>query len=224
MSEEAGNRVGENLRQHRHRVASGSSLASSSSMFFHSWGDIGRVIAATSIVFTFIIAIMRVVGPQALAKMSPFDMVFTVTLGSMMGAVALTKSITISEAATAIVTLLALQEAVRWIQARSLKAHHTVRQTPRVLLWDGQLLEDRLEGNNISADEVRSAVRKAGLMSLKDAQLVVLENDGEWSVVKKEHASDDVSAIYGLPIPGIPDNSPKDQGHLSRPASNYKIP
>lgn len=199
-------------------------MRSVESMFFHSWSDIGRVIAATSIVFVFIIGVMRVVGPQALAKMSPFDMVFTVTLGSMMGAVALTKSITISEAATAIVTMLALQEAVRWIQARSVRAHHTVRQTPRVLLWDGQLLDDRLKENNISADEVRAAVRKAGLMSLNDVQVVVLENDGEWSVVKKEDASDDVSAIYGLPIPGMPGNSPKDEGHIASPASNYKIP
>jgi ribose 1,5-bisphosphokinase PhnN len=31
-------------------------------------------------------------------------------------------------------------------------------------------------------DEIRAAVRTAGLRSLADAQVLVLENDGEWSV------------------------------------------
>ena len=193
-------------------------------MFFHSWYDIGRVVLVTTVVFFVIIAVMRIVGPQALAKMSPFDMVFTVTLGSIVAATSVTRGITITDGVAAIVTLLVLQEAVRWVQARKLGAHHLVRQPPRVLLWDGQLLEDRLEADSISADEVRAAVRKAGLLSLGQAQIVVLENDGEWSVVSKENASDDISAVYGLPIPGIPGNSPKKDGDHAQPTSNYRIP
>lgn len=193
-------------------------------MFFHSWSELGRVVVVTTMVFFFIITVMRLVGPQALAKMSPFDMVFTVALGSIVANAAVTKGVTVAGTAVAIATLLAWQEAVRWFQARKLAAHHLVRQAPRVLLWDGQLLEDRLRADSISADEVRAAVRKAGLLSLGQAQIVVLENDGEWSVVSKEKATDDISAVYGLPIPGIPGNSPKEDGDKAQPTSNYRIP
>lgn len=46
--------------------------------------------------------------------------------------------------AKALVTLLVRQEIIRWFQSRYLPAHHRVRQPPRVLLWDGVPLEDRL--------------------------------------------------------------------------------
>jgi hypothetical protein len=50
------------------------------------------------------------------------------------------------------------------------------------MLWDGALLEGRLRASSVSDDEISAAVRKAGLRSLADAQ-VVLDNVGEWSVV-----------------------------------------
>lgn len=193
-------------------------------MFFSSWEDIGRAVVVSSIVFFVIVAVMRVVGPQALAKMSPFDMVFTVMLGSVVATVAVTKGITIAEAVTAILTLLILQEIIRWAQSRFLKVHHAVRQAPSVVVWNGQLLEDRLESDNLSADEVRAAVRKAGHSSISAVKIVVLENDGEWSVVAIDHPEGDESAFHGLPIPGRPDNSPKSEGEFARTASNYRIP
>jgi uncharacterized membrane protein YcaP (DUF421 family) len=171
-------------------------------MFFHTWADIGRVALATTIIFLLMVALLRVVGQQALAKMSGFDMVSTVTLGSVTATVALTRGITVSEGAAVLLTVLVLQETIRWLQSRYLPVHHMVREPPRVVVWDGQLLEDRLRGTNVSADEVRAAVRKAGLRSISEVQVVVLENDGEWSVVARSDRPTDESALFGLPIPG----------------------
>lgn len=193
-------------------------------MFFDSWAQTANVVIASSVVFLFIVGVLRLVGPQALAKMSPFDIVFTVTLGSVVGSVALAHDVALCDGIVAIITLLVLQEAVRWVQSRSLVAHQMVRQPPRMLLWDGILLEDRLNANNISADEVRSAVRRAGLPSLGDAQAVVLENHGEWSVVPKGRDGSDYSALYGLPVPGIPDNSPKSDGNKATAAPTHRLP
>lgn len=193
-------------------------------MFFSSWTDIGRVVATTAAVFTLIVLLLRVVGAQAVARMSGYDMVATVTLGSIVATVAVTRGITVSEGVAALVTLVALQEAFRFAQARWLAAHHAVRQPPIVVLWDGTLLEDRLRKHSVSADEVRAAVRKAGLASLAEARVVVLENDGDWSVVSQAHADCDDSALYGLPIPGRPGNSPRDDGHQTRSAPRDRLP
>ncbi len=193
-------------------------------MFFHSWSGIGRVVAASAIIFVVIVAMLRLVGQQALAKMSGFDVVFTVTLGSVIASVVVFREIAVLEGVAALLTLLTLQEAVRWLQSRFLAIHHAVRQPPRVLLWDGQLLEDRLLESSVSADEIRAAVRKAGLRSLSDARIVVLENDGEWSVVAKHSAPSDETAFFGLPIPGRPGNGPAVEGEHAQPASAYRLP
>lgn len=193
-------------------------------MFFHSWARIGHVMIVSVIVFVMIVALLRVVGQQALARMSGFDVVFTVTLGSIIGTVAMTPDSAITEGLAAVVTLLGLQEIVRFLQARHLGVHHAVRQPPKVLVWDGVLLEDRLRATSVSADEIRAAVRKAGLRSLADARVVVLENDGDWSVVAKSSKDSDESAFYGLPIPGRPDNSPVDDADTAEPADARRLP
>jgi uncharacterized membrane protein YcaP (DUF421 family) len=192
-------------------------------MFFGSWSDIGRVVATSATVFVLIVVLLRVVGQQALAKMSGYDVVVTITLGSIVASVAVTKDVTVSEGLAALITLLVLQETMRWFQARYLRAHHFVREPPRVLLWSGQLLENRLLANSVSADEIRAAVRRAGLRSLSDVQLVVLENDGQWSVIPRSAPRGDDSALFGLPIPGRPGQSPSDDGAVT-PASPQRIP
>src|SRR5690349_14645168 len=163
----------------------GASFAPTDGMFFHSWSSVGEVVLASVTVFLVVVAMLRVVGQRALARMSGFDVVFTVTLGSVVATAAISRDVAVVDAIAALLTLLALQEIIRFLQSRSLRVHHTVREQPDVLLWDGELLEDRLRSTNISADEVRAAVRKAGLRSLSDARVVVLENDGDWSVVPK---------------------------------------
>lgn len=193
-------------------------------MFFHSWARIGHVMLASVIVFAVIVAMLRVVGQQALAKMSGFDVVFAVTLGSVIGTVVISRDVAITEAVAALLTLLGMQEVTRYVQSRSLAVHHAVRQPPRVMLWDGELLEDRLRASSVSADEIRAAVRKAGLRSLADARIVVLENDGEWSVVAKREGETDESAFFGLPIPGRPDNSPGDDASEAQPVGPRRLP
>jgi uncharacterized membrane protein YcaP (DUF421 family) len=193
-------------------------------MFFHSWSDIGRTVAVSTAAFVLIVTLLRIVGPQSLAKMSGFDVVFTVTMGSVIATVVVSRDVTLSQGIAALVTMLALQEIIRRFQSRFLPVHHLVRQAPRVLLWDGVLLEDRLRGSGVSADEIRAAVRKAGLRSLGDAQIVVLENDGEWSVIAKSAQRGDESALFGLPIPGRPGQSPSHGGATATPAPVNRLP
>lgn len=193
-------------------------------MFFHSWGDIGRVVIVSIIIFLAIVAMLRMVGQVALAKMSGYDIVFTVTLGSLVATVILTRTLTVSEALAAFITLLALQRGIRWLQARWLLMHHVVREAPNVVLWDGQLLEDRMRRSSISGDEVRAAVRRSGLRSLSDVRAVVLENDGDWSVVPKSSEESDESAFFGLPIPGRTNNSSAEDAENARPTTPYRIP
>ena len=193
-------------------------------MFFHSWASLGRVVLASATVFVLVVAMLRFVGQRALARMSGFDVVFTVTLGSVVAMGAISRDVALVDAIAALLTFLVLQEVIRFFQARSLGVHHVVRERPDVMLWDGHLLEDRLRESNISADEVRAAVRRAGLRSLSDARIVVLENDGEWSVIAKRDGPSDESALFGLPIPGRPQNSPGEDSAKAFPGRAHRLP
>lgn len=193
-------------------------------MFFDSWPEIAHVAFATALVFATVVILLRTVGAQAIAQMSGYDMVATVTLGSIVATVGVNRNVSIATGATALLTLVVLQEVLRFFQSRYLFAHHLVRSPAIVVLWEGMLLEDRLRQHRISADEVRAIVRRQGFASLADMRLVVLENDGEWSVIARGDAKGDDSALFGLPIPDRPNNSTDAEGHLAEPIGPLRLP
>ncbi|MFL5575555.1 MAG: DUF421 domain-containing protein [Gemmatimonadaceae bacterium] len=161
-------------------------------------------------IYVLIVVALRIAGERALAKMSGYDLIVTVALGSLVASIPLTSAISVADGAAAIVTFLVLQEVTRWLQARSRHVHHVVRERPHLVVWDGEFLEDRLKKISMTEDEVRAAVRRTGLLSMTQVQAVVLENDGEWSVLPRSDAKD-LSALDGLRIPYLlpPDEDPR---------------
>ena len=177
-----------------------------SGAFFDGWAHLLRSALSAAGIYLVIVAAIRVFGEKALAKMSGYDMIVTVALGSVVAALPLTRSVSIADAIAAAITFLGLQQVMRYFQARFHRVHTLVRERPRLLLWNGRLLEDRMLESDISADEVRAAVRRSGILSLKQVRAAILENDGEWSIIPQTSAPD-LSAMEGLLIPK--DNEPR---------------
>jgi hypothetical protein len=73
-------------------------LHPSRAMFFHSWSEVLRIVV--------VVAVLRFAGQQALAQMSGYDVIVTITLGSVVASVILTPTLTLTDALAAVVTLL----------------------------------------------------------------------------------------------------------------------
>ena len=140
--------------------------------------------------YIILVTALRVIGEQALAKMSAYDLIVTVALGNLLVAIPLSSDVTLTDGIVAIVTVLVLQEATRWLVKRSPKASKLIRERPHLVLWDGRPLPENMEQVNVIDEEIRAAIRREGLGSLAEAQAVVLETDGEWSVVPRSSAGD----------------------------------
>ena len=189
-------------------------------MLFHGWGSLIRISISAAAVYVLMVAALRMFGAKSLAKMSGYDLIISVAIGSLVAAIPITTGLALSDGIAAALTYLVLQEITRRWQARSLRVHHLVRERPHMVLWDGRLLEDRLRETSTTADEVRSAVRRAGLISFSEVQSVVLENDGEWSVIPRSKAPD-ISALDGLDVPGRPEKKAlADDAEVSLRASS----
>jgi len=184
--------------------------------FFDGWEQLLRSAISAAAIYLAIVAAIRVAGQKALAKMSGYDLIVTVALGSIVAALPLTTSVSIADAIAAAVTFLGLQQVTRYLQARNRRIHKLVRERPHLLLWNGRMLEDRMLQSDISADEVRAAVRRSGFSSLKQVRAAILENDGEWSVIPQSETPD-LSAMEGLLIP--------DSGEppASKPVANVHV-
>ncbi|MBV8760220.1 MAG: DUF421 domain-containing protein [Deltaproteobacteria bacterium] len=169
-------------------------------MLFSSWAQLGEVAAKGAITYLAVIIALRFFGMQALAQMSAYDLICTIALGSFVANLAFARDLSLASGLAGVIAVLVLQELMRYLIFRVRRVRKLVAEQPCVVVWRGAVLKDRLASFHIAMEEVRAAVRRAGLASFEEAQAVVLENDGNWSVVPRRESSD-LSAFDGLDCP-----------------------
>lgn len=169
-------------------------------MWFDSWSDIVRVLAVGAAAYVTVIVVLRLSGKRTLAKLNAFDWVVSVALGSTLATILLSKDVSWAEGATALALLAALQLVVAWTTTRLPGLRHAVTARASLLLEDGQVLSPALHAQRITVDEIRQAVRAAGIGDLSMVAAVVLESDGSLSVIAAEQAGNR-TALEGVRAP-----------------------
>jgi uncharacterized membrane protein YcaP (DUF421 family) len=153
-------------------------------MWFDSWSDIGRVVMAGAAVYAALIVMLRVTGKRTLSKWNAFDFVVTVAFGSTLASALLSDSVSVSEGVAALAMLVGLQYAVTWLSVRVDAFRRLVKGEPTLLVLRGRYREEAMRKARIPKEEVRAALRSHGLSSLSEAEAVVLETDGTFSVME----------------------------------------
>ncbi len=154
-------------------------------MLFGGWTSLLRVLVVGALAYITLVIFLRVSGKRTLSKMNAFDFVVTVALGSTLATVLLSDDVTLADGAAAFALLIGLQFTVTWSSIRVRWVRRMVTGEPLMLLHRGTLLQEALRKSRVTEDEVRAAVRQAGLASGNEAQAVVLETDGSISVVQR---------------------------------------
>src|ERR671939_474506 len=103
-------------------------------MLFDNWESVGRIALTAACIYVAVVAALRVLGEQALAKMSAYDLIVTVALGSLVAGIPLTEGITVVDGLAAIGTYLVLQEVTRCLLARLPGARKLVKAQPTLLV------------------------------------------------------------------------------------------
>ncbi|MDQ2076757.1 DUF421 domain-containing protein [Marinimicrobium sp. ABcell2] len=171
-------------------------------MFFDGWESLLRTLVVGILAYIALILFLRLSGKRTLSKMNAFDFVITVALGSTLATVLLTKDVALAEGALAFALLIALQFVVTWSSVRAGWIRQLVTGEPLMLLYRGELLTAALRQARVAEEEVRAAVRSAGIASLQDAEAVVLETDGSFSVVQPG-SGEDRSSLAGVQRPPL---------------------
>ncbi len=153
-------------------------------VFFDSWATLLRTLVVAVLAYGVLIVFLRISGKRTLSKMNAFDLIVTVALGSTLATVLLSKDVALAEGALAFAMLIGLQFVVTWSSVRARWIRRWVTGEPRLLYYDGKLLHQALLAARVTVDEVEAAVRASGIATLAEAESVVLETDGSFSVIK----------------------------------------
>jgi uncharacterized membrane protein YcaP (DUF421 family) len=156
---------------------------SSVNFVFDGWTPIVRVLVVGTAMYLALVVFLRLSGSRTIASMNIFDFIVTVAIGSAFGRALTANSVALAEALTAFALLIVLQYAVAWLQIRWQRFSHAVTNAPQMLYFRGEFLRDTMRDQRVSEEEVRAAVRKKQLGSVNEAEAVVLESDGTFSVI-----------------------------------------
>lgn len=155
-------------------------------MFFEeTWLEIlarGTILSAIGL--TWVTVLIRIVGLRSLSKMTNFDFVMTVALGSVLAnAVTTDKWPTFYQCLAAMVGLFLVQVIASKARKESDKVEEIIQNQPIFLYRDGAFCEEALTSARVSKSDVIAKMREANCLSLDQAQAVVLEATGDVSVL-----------------------------------------
>ena len=131
-----------------------------------------------------VVLLVRVVGLRSFSKMTSFDFVMTVAMGSLVAGASQSETWTaFVQTAAAMGGLFAIQFAFARLRERFDAAQQVLQNEPRLLMRDGVIFEDALVATRVSRSDLFAKLREANVTSLDQVRAVVLETTGDVSVL-----------------------------------------
>ena len=152
-------------------------------MIFKSWDSIAWLFATLLVTYPSLIILLRWFGKRSLAKMNMFDFIITVALGSTFASVVVTQSISIMDGLAALGLMLLAQFIITWVSMKSPNFNHLIKSEASLLFHDGHFLDEEMQSVRVTKEEIFAEIRQKGFACLSDVYAVVLENNGEISVL-----------------------------------------
>lgn len=155
-------------------------------MFFEeTWLDLlARGIILSFIGLAWVTLLIRIVGLRSLSKMTNFDFVMTIALGSVLAnAVTTDRWPAFWQSLVAMVGLFLVQVIASKVRKTSDTAEDIMQNQPIFLYKDGAFCEEAMASARVSKSDVIAKMREANCLTLDQAQVVVLETTGDVSVL-----------------------------------------
>ena len=142
-----------------------------------------RVVFTAPVAFLVLVTMLRVSGKRSISKMNIFDFVFVVALGSALAQVALSPSIPLVAGLIGLASLLLVQVALSYLAAHWAYAERIINGQPALLFFRGRFLHPAMKRERVTEEEIRAAIRARGVPRIDQVTAVVLETDGQFSVI-----------------------------------------
>lgn len=147
------------------------------------WEPALRVVFITVAGYLSLLVLLRVAGKRPLARMTAFDFVITVTLGSAFGRVVTATEVGLLEAVLGFATLVLLQLAAASLQRRWRGMRDVLSEEAALLYHNGAFVQRAMKRHRIIEEDLEGVVRKNGLGSIEEAVAIIIERDGRFSVL-----------------------------------------
>ena len=137
---------------------------------------------------SWIILLVRIVGLRSFSKMTNFDFVMTIAMGSLLAGASQSREWPgFLQTVTAMASLFAVQYSMSRLRRWSRQLDRLVQNTPVLLMKDGEILHEALRATRVAEEDLMAKLREANAVDLSSVRAVVLETTGNISVLHGKH-------------------------------------
>ena len=148
--------------------------------------DLLKVAFATAGMYLVVILLMRLSGKKELAQLSVFDFVFILLISEAVQNAMMQGKENIESGIVAAFTLFAVSRSLDYFLFKSKRFYKIMEGTPTLLYHKGKWINKNLTASRVRKDSVESAIRQEGYESTEKVKSVILENDGNFSIIPLE--------------------------------------
>lgn len=149
----------------------------------------GLILSALGLLW--VVLLVRVNGLRSFSKMTVFDFVMTVAVGSLLaGAGQATTWAAFAQSLLAMAGLFLVQYGAAKLRRTSDTFESLVQNNPVVLMRDGEVLEEALSHTRVARSDLIAKLREANVLNLDEVRAVVLETTGDISVLHGDACSE----------------------------------
>lgn len=135
-------------------------------------------------VYLFLLVAFRIAGKRQLSQITSFDLVVLLIISNVVQNAVIGNDNSLGGGLFGATVIFVLNGFVAWLTFRFKRVERLVEHTPTVLVKGGRILRDNLRRERLSLPEFRAALRRHGLVSLRDVRYAILEEDGHITVLK----------------------------------------
>jgi uncharacterized membrane protein YcaP (DUF421 family) len=145
--------------------------------------SLALIVVRTVAVYLVLFIAIRAAGKREIGQMTPFDLVVLLVISNAVQNAMIGPDTSLTGGLLAALCLLFINHVVARLGLKSRWLQEQLVGHAAVLVSDGRLMDENLQREGVSADEVTQALREHGVDELKTVELAVLEVDGTISVV-----------------------------------------
>lgn len=158
----------------------------------------GISFARTIVLYISVIIAMRIMGKRTIGEMHPTELVVSIMISDLATVPMQSKATPLFDGIVPIFTLVVLELVFAFLILKSRLVRRVLVGRSCHVVSDGKLLEREMARLRVTVDDIEEQIRINGYTSLKDIEEVVVETNGQVSVIAKKSAAPVSSGDMGI--------------------------
>jgi len=148
-----------------------------------------QIVLRTSMVYVFLLLLLRFTGKRELGQLNPLDLVLILVLSNSVQNAMTGPDVSVTGGIVAASTLVLINAIFAFSRSRNEQVEHFFEGTPTTLVRRGQVDANALHKERLTRDELAQALREHGVEDITECQLAMLEVDGSISVISGQEST-----------------------------------